>query len=214
MQDLVGKKFGKLTVLKRMDKIKNSSVVWLCKCDCGNTKEVTTRDLCNNRVKSCGCSKGSSKSIVHKRFGKLTVIGDSGEKQGTSKIWICECDCGNTIKVRTDSLTSGRTISCGCSLYDQDKIKKLNDGKEIVDHTSMNFFKGTVSKNSITGINGVTKLKNGYYRAYIGYKRKVYVLYQGPDLECAKIAREEAEQLVKEGGFDEWINKKKKESAN
>lgn len=29
-------------------------------------------------------------------------------------MWKCQCDCGNEIIVRPDSLTSGHTKSCGC----------------------------------------------------------------------------------------------------
>lgn len=205
--DLTGKRFGKLTVLKKLDKVKNSSRLWLCKCDCGKTKEVTTRDLNNHRVTSCGCAKGNKKQLTGQRFGKLTVIADSGEKQGTAKMWLCKCDCGNTVKVRTDSLTGGKTISCGCYLYDKQRIAALNAGKKIEDHTSNVFFTGNISKNSKTGINGVTQLKSGLYRAYVGYKNKIYVLYQGSDISRATEARKEADDMIKNGEFDEWINR-------
>ena len=206
--DLTGKRFGKLTVLKKLDKVKNNSRLWLCKCDCGKTKEVTTRDLNNHRVASCGCAKGNKKQLIGKRFGKLTVIADSGEKQGTAKMWLCKCDCGNTVKVRTDSLTGGKTISCGCYLYDKQRIAALNAGKKIEDHTSSVFFNGKVSKNSKTGINGVAQLKSGLYRSYVGYKNKTYVLYQGPHISRATEPRKEADEMIKNGEFDEWINRK------
>lgn len=206
-KDLTGKRFGKLTVLKKLEKVKNTSRVWLCKCDCGNTKEVTTRDLNNHRVTSCGCLKGGSKSLVGKRFGKLTVISDTGEKQRTAKMWLCQCDCGKTLKVRTDSLTAGKTISCGCYLYDKKRIEALNAGKKIQNHTSEVFFKGTVSKNSKTGINGVALLKSGAYRAYIGYKNKTYTLYQGKDIKRAIDARKEADEMIRNGEFEKWINR-------
>lgn len=209
MKDLTGKRFGKLMVLKDLGKVKNGSRVWLCKCDCGNTKEVTTMDLNNHRVASCGCSKGSSKSLIGKTFGRLTVIADTQEKQGTAKMWLCRCDCGKELKVRTDSLTSGRTISCGCYLYDKNRIKALNDGKKIKEHTSSIFYKGTVSKNNKTGFNGVAMLRNGTYRSYIGYKNKTYVLYQGNSLAQAINARKEADEMIKNGEFEEWIRREK-----
>lgn len=33
--DLTGKKFGRLTVLKRVENTKFNKTQWLCKCDCG-----------------------------------------------------------------------------------------------------------------------------------------------------------------------------------
>jgi len=48
--NLTGKKFGKLTVLKR-----NGTVYkWLCVCDCGNKVTVKRTDLCSGDVRSCG----------------------------------------------------------------------------------------------------------------------------------------------------------------
>ena len=54
-KQLEGKRFGKLTVLKRLDKKKHDCYMWLCKCDCGNTCEVRTDALTRGVTKSCGC---------------------------------------------------------------------------------------------------------------------------------------------------------------
>lgn len=54
MIDYKGKKFGKLTVLQFL-KNKNGRRLWLCKCDCGNIKEVCIEDLKSGNTKSCGC---------------------------------------------------------------------------------------------------------------------------------------------------------------
>lgn len=209
-KDITGNKFGKLTAIKKTDRKKNGSYLYECKCDCGGIKEVTARDLGSGRVTSCGCSKGFQRHLEGQRFGKLTVIGNTGKKQKNIKMWLCQCDCGNKCEVRTDALTGGKVISCGCSAKGQDKIDLLKASRKLNDHTSNVFFKGTVSKNSVTGINGVTMLRNGKYRAYIGYKNKTYSLVEDYDIEVAKIAREEAEEAVKNGTFDEWIENRRK----
>lgn len=49
------------------------------------------------------------KDIRNQRFGKLLVI----EYNGNGK-WLCLCDCGNKIIVRSDYLKAGHTKSCGC----------------------------------------------------------------------------------------------------
>lgn len=55
-KDLKGKRFGRLTVIEETDKRKdNGSVVWKCKCDCGNIIEVSSKRLINNINLSCGC---------------------------------------------------------------------------------------------------------------------------------------------------------------
>lgn len=58
--DLTGKRFGMLTVVKMAGKRRRSNggsyLVWLCKCDCGNTKVLSTKYLVTSRTKSCGCN--------------------------------------------------------------------------------------------------------------------------------------------------------------
>lgn len=58
VEDIVGKKFGLLTVIKRLPNRmigSNSRVNWLCKCECGNYNEVLGLLLRQGQVKSCGC---------------------------------------------------------------------------------------------------------------------------------------------------------------
>lgn len=53
--DLNGKKFGKLTVVKRVENNKHRQPQWLCKCDCGNETIVSGQKLRTGHTKSCGC---------------------------------------------------------------------------------------------------------------------------------------------------------------
>lgn len=55
MIDMIGKKFGKLTVITKTSATKNGSIVWECQCDCGKTRLATSRELNSGSVKSCGC---------------------------------------------------------------------------------------------------------------------------------------------------------------
>ena len=57
--------------------------------------------------------------LTNQRFGSLTAIEiappfiqPSGKKVSA---WKCQCDCGNTVNVRTDNLRNGHTTSCGCA---------------------------------------------------------------------------------------------------
>lgn len=52
--DLTGKKFGKLTVIKKT-KSRNKRTMWLCECECGNKKEIGGSELKSGTTKSCGC---------------------------------------------------------------------------------------------------------------------------------------------------------------
>ncbi len=51
------KRFGKWLVLERAGITKFNRAIWLCRCDCGVTKEVVGRTLRNGESKSCGCNK-------------------------------------------------------------------------------------------------------------------------------------------------------------
>lgn len=54
MKDIIGKRFGKLVVLKYVEHI-NHRPYYLCKCDCGNTKIVNGHNLQQGGIISCGC---------------------------------------------------------------------------------------------------------------------------------------------------------------
>lgn len=53
--DLMGQRFGRLTVIKRAKNDKQGNAQWLCLCDCGNEKVVRGRALRKGSTKSCGC---------------------------------------------------------------------------------------------------------------------------------------------------------------
>lgn len=54
--NLLGDKFGRLTVIEKTDKRGSSGAVfWKCLCECGNTKDVSSSCLRTGQTKSCGC---------------------------------------------------------------------------------------------------------------------------------------------------------------
>ena len=58
MIDLIKKKFGRLSVIKRNGLLSNGKEnlkAWECICDCGNKTIVRGRDLITGNTKSCGC---------------------------------------------------------------------------------------------------------------------------------------------------------------
>lgn len=74
-KDLRGFKSGELTALYPTDERDNGSVVWVCKCSCGNICKVQAKELTRHSYKSCGhlsksfSSFGSNKidSILRER---------------------------------------------------------------------------------------------------------------------------------------------------
>jgi hypothetical protein len=55
--DLTGKKFGRLTVIRRLEdkRYGNGSFIYNCICDCGNYKLVSSKHLLSGATRSCGC---------------------------------------------------------------------------------------------------------------------------------------------------------------
>lgn len=67
-EDLTGKRFARLTVIKRVENTSYGYVCWLCKCDCGNLKSVTGDCLKERDTQSCGCLQkevASSVTTIH-----------------------------------------------------------------------------------------------------------------------------------------------------
>jgi hypothetical protein len=51
--------------------------------------------------------------LTGQKFGLLTVEKYSHTKNHRA-IWLCKCDCGNTIETNSKVLKNGHTSSCGC----------------------------------------------------------------------------------------------------
>lgn len=113
--DLTGQHFGRLTAVRKTDERRGTSVVWECKCDCGNTTYVTGANLRRGNVTSCGCTR--SIDLTGQHFGLLTAVRKTDKRQGSSVIWECKCDCGNVAFVPAYYLRCGRVQSCGCMRY-------------------------------------------------------------------------------------------------
>lgn len=52
---LVGKQFGRWTVIERAGSDKHKKAVWKCLCECGTEGIISTRQLTSGKSKSCGC---------------------------------------------------------------------------------------------------------------------------------------------------------------
>ena len=123
----IGNTYGYLTVIDRASN-KDGRAMWKCKCKCGKETIVSGKALRSGATRSCGCLK---KELLVKRnlelggdltgfrFGKLTVLGFHDWKIKANgkrtRIWKCQCDCGNICYIQHQYLTFGDTSSCGCA---------------------------------------------------------------------------------------------------
>jgi hypothetical protein len=61
--DMLGQKFGRLTVVARAENGKDKHRRWHCKCECGGETIAWTSSLRRGRSKSCGCLH--SEAVTH-----------------------------------------------------------------------------------------------------------------------------------------------------
>jgi hypothetical protein len=124
-KNLIGNKYGLLTVKSETNQRKYNSVLWECECECGNICYVTSIDLEHDRVNSCGCltHKSRYENLTGQRFGRLVVVEECGISNKRNQVWKCRCDCGNEIKTEAYRLKNGTTKSCGC--LQKDKAKEM-----------------------------------------------------------------------------------------
>lgn len=120
---MVGQKFGFLLVRALAPKRKYR-IYFDCICDCGKEHSAYKQNLLSGRVSSCGCGKSEAvsravvKDLVGQRFGRLSVVAQTGRKR-RFVLWRCLCDCGNESMVSTGDLRFCGTISCGCANIDR-----------------------------------------------------------------------------------------------
>lgn len=187
--DLTGKKFGMLTVVKELGKNKI-----LCRCDCGVTKEWKMARV---------------KNVVGKRFGKLVVL-----EELTGGRVLCKCDCGNTKDINKAHLLNGDIQSCGCLLA----MSGINNSKPfLTDNTNVSMLRSAVQKakpqkNSNSGVRGVCwNERKGKWCAHIGFKGQKINLGMFDTISEAAATRKAAEEYYYKPVIAEWEKEKDQE---
>jgi|ERR1035437_429057 hypothetical protein len=78
MIDLIGKDFGRLTVMEVSHKDKWGKVYWKCKCICGKETQVPYNNLKSGNSTSCGCfhdELAKKNATIHGKYGiRIYVI--------------------------------------------------------------------------------------------------------------------------------------------
>lgn len=120
--NLIGQRFGKLVVVDRAENNKRGNTMWLCQCDCGNTKIALGYDLTHGRTVSCGCKASGvpskkRKDLTGQKFGTMTVISLSEERSKNGHLyWNCVCECGQEAVMSGTNLKMRQASHAGCTL--------------------------------------------------------------------------------------------------
>lgn len=124
IEDLSGRVFGKLTVIK-LDHKNKRMTYWLCRCECGNEIVRTRSSLVSSKSNMCPECSGSFFNMIGKKFNKLTVICREANSPTGQARWRCKCECGNETIVSTSDLRKNRIKSCGCTMRSIHKGMKI-----------------------------------------------------------------------------------------
>lgn len=148
-KNLIGQRFGKLTVIAQTpdNEKMGSGAYWKCLCDCGNKISAAGYHLRRGDIQSCGCIR--QLDITGQKFGKLTAIERNHELSNLKNqhsFWKCQCECGNIINVYLGHLRDGHTTSCGCdkSSKGEKEISKLLDDNNIKYIHDKQYFKDLI----------------------------------------------------------------------
>lgn len=206
--DLTGQTFNFWKVLKPTD---NKKYYYDCEClKCHRIYSVYQSTLKNGNGKMCRACAGKIQSkrqqrvheeLIGKSFGRLTVIGWATDNKNRT-VYTCTCSCGNQTTVGYTDLVTGHKTSCGCfkaeksreSIYKTYEPLQKEKEKAYIEGSFVHALNAKTPKSNKTGVKGVSKTKEGKYRAYINLARKQYHLGIFDTLEEAKKAREAGEE--------------------
>lgn len=229
-EELAGKRFGRLLVIKKDENKKHRRTYWLCQCDCGTICSISGTHLKTGHTKSCGCYRKKRQShgwmdLSGGRYGRLLVLGpwkgnasslgiikknEISEKGGEDQdLWICRCDCGNLCVCQKENLRMGKTKSCGC-LQNEQRKANMQRAIHFAENTCVERIASRKTfSNNTSGHRGVYKRENGTWRASIGFQRKVYNLGSFKEYEEAVNARLEAEKQY----YDTFLERYQEKTA-
>lgn len=129
-----GDKYGRLTLVKRLENSKNGSVIWKCICDCGKETVSYIGPVKRGRIKSCGCLRLDGPHLENlikiKKgdiYGRLTLLELVEVENRTGRYWKCQCNCGK-ISITSTSALIGGSKSCGCLVSETSILLRTTHG--------------------------------------------------------------------------------------
>lgn len=220
--DLTNKKFGKLTVIRRVEDAVtekgNKFTQWFCVCDCGNECVVLGSALTRSKrpTLSCGCLQRDKVSGITPNIYHFTGEYVIGYTSNTNKPFIFDLDDFEKVsKYHWYEETAGYIRSSGKKKEDKVFLHRLVMAvpENIkVDHINHNTFDNRKSKlriattsqnamnhikgsNNTSGITGVVWVKNrNKWKSQIKANGKLIFLGEYDKFEDAINARKEAEE--------------------
>lgn len=133
MKDLIGKKFGRLKVIKKTDMRKGGNIVWECICECGNKTLVNTSSLNSGNTKSCGClRRDEGNENLREGFydGTRICSFDAKTRKDNTSGYKGVCWNKNLQKWQAEIKLRGKKIYLGVFCKKEDAIKARKEAEE------------------------------------------------------------------------------------
>ncbi|MGN0378511.1 MAG: AP2 domain-containing protein [Butyrivibrio sp.] len=209
----IGQVVGGVTIVGTVPDEKYNK--YLLRCNSCGTEFVDYATFVRKHPNGCtDCNKEANrekrcKDEIGKTYNNLKIISydkESTDNGATSSIYVkCQClKCNSVSSIPLSRVKAGLVKECvSCAR------KNLNLGREFVKADSVQgtrlscLDKKSVNKNNTSGYNGVSRCKDGRYRAYINFQRKQYNLGTYKSLEKAHKVRMQAEKEIY-GNFKKW----------
>lgn len=218
--DLVGKTFGYLTVIKHIGRVGigtqgQYSHLWKCRCKCGNICNVNSRSLNSGNTKSCGCIQGEKLRSAHLNTYDMShdygigycvdgteFLFDIADYNMIKKYTWWRNDQGYILATYKGEQIRMHRLIMGLSFDDELVVDHINHNKNDNRRANLrvctcqqNAYNKATPANNTTGHIGVSLSKNKRkFRAYIAKDKKSYNLGEFDKIEDAIEAREKAEK--------------------
>lgn len=145
--DLTGRRFGRLTVLRRAENNRWGATMWLCRCDCGLEKIIAGNNLQRGMTRSCWCLRREAS-----RDRKFLPRGEAARNQIFFNYQTRAAKKGLEWELTEEQfhlLMSGNCRYCGCAPSGTRKLKSgsmfVFNGIDRKDST-----KGYIKRNVVT----------------------------------------------------------------
>lgn len=220
LKDLTGQQFGYLTVLYRVPGRERTT--WHCVCKCGNETDALSTSLLSGSTTACNRCHGYKiekmkgrvspklQDLTGQRFGQLTVL----EYDRKSRKWLCQCDCGRTVKMVCTYLTNGSRTDCGHTAFQATGERVKSGSAGSVNGTNIfaiqHIMDGKLRTTNTSGVTGVSVCQRRgkpAYKARIGIHNKEISLGTFSTFEEAVAARKAAEDKYFKPVLDETLAK-------
>ena len=119
--NLIGQKFGELTILdisEPMTKL-GSQRIATCICSCGREAKTLLPYVINGRTKTCGfCTKSVRRKdysyLIGQSIGKLTILSHADDLKAAKEKdnYLCRCSCGKEVILPINEIVNGAITSC------------------------------------------------------------------------------------------------------